>query len=361
MENKLAENIRRYRKDLGFTQDELAERLGVTLGAVSKWERGSSEPDLGFIMELADLFHVSVDALIGFNMHGMDADSEADRLDTLFQAHPCPEILTECEAALRKFPNNFRLVHGTAEAARMIGSMHHNEEYLRRSLELYQHALELFSQNKDPDLSEVDLRNSIATCWSELKDYRRAIEEYKKNNVNGINNAKIGQLMIQYDNKPKEGVEYLLRAFLQQLTDLCTVVLGYIRYYMTVGNWSRALRTAQWFKSLLEGLKEDPSRRSFLNKLSALLHLMTAVVLDNAGDRDASLESLRKAVRTARTFDTDPVYTMENTLFTEIATKNIPVYDDAGPTAVEGLKTMLEEIAPHVTDAFREQFEKELH
>ena len=73
MENKLAENIRAYRKSLGFTQDQLAERLGVTLGAVSKWERGSSEPDLAYIMDLAELFHVSVDALIGFSMHGCDA------------------------------------------------------------------------------------------------------------------------------------------------------------------------------------------------------------------------------------------------------------------------------------------------
>ena len=39
MENNLAENIRAYRKSMGLTQDQLAEKLGVTLGAVSKWER----------------------------------------------------------------------------------------------------------------------------------------------------------------------------------------------------------------------------------------------------------------------------------------------------------------------------------
>ena len=81
MENNLAENIRAYRKSMGLTQDQLAEKLGVTLGAVSKWERGSSEPDLSYIMELAELFHVSVDALIGFSMRGTDADAEADRLE----------------------------------------------------------------------------------------------------------------------------------------------------------------------------------------------------------------------------------------------------------------------------------------
>jgi len=77
---KLAENIRSCRKDLGLTQEQLAERLGITLGTISKWERGNSEPDLGYLMELAGVFHRSVDALIGFSMQGTDADAEADRL-----------------------------------------------------------------------------------------------------------------------------------------------------------------------------------------------------------------------------------------------------------------------------------------
>ena len=36
MENRLAENIRSYRKNLGLSQEQLAERLGITLGTVSK-------------------------------------------------------------------------------------------------------------------------------------------------------------------------------------------------------------------------------------------------------------------------------------------------------------------------------------
>ena len=64
MENNLAENNRSFRKVLEFTQEQLAERPGITLAAVSKCERGSSEPDFPYIMELAGLFYVSVDALI---------------------------------------------------------------------------------------------------------------------------------------------------------------------------------------------------------------------------------------------------------------------------------------------------------
>ena len=109
MENQLAENIRIYRKGMGLTQEQLAERLGITLGAVSKWERGSSEPDLAYIMELAELFHISVDALIGFSLRGSDADTEADRIEGLSESESVWLIAEEYENALKKFPNHFRI------------------------------------------------------------------------------------------------------------------------------------------------------------------------------------------------------------------------------------------------------------
>ena len=44
MKSKLADNIRRYRKENHMTQDALAERLGITLGTISKWERARGKP-----------------------------------------------------------------------------------------------------------------------------------------------------------------------------------------------------------------------------------------------------------------------------------------------------------------------------
>ena len=42
MEQKIADNIRYYRKQLHLTQEKLAETMDVTIGAVSKWENGST-------------------------------------------------------------------------------------------------------------------------------------------------------------------------------------------------------------------------------------------------------------------------------------------------------------------------------
>ena len=50
MEIKLSENIKRFRKERKMTQEQLAEALGVTTGAVYKWERNLSTPEIGLIL-----------------------------------------------------------------------------------------------------------------------------------------------------------------------------------------------------------------------------------------------------------------------------------------------------------------------
>ena len=65
MTNRLAENIRVLRKERSLTQEQLAEVLGVTTGAVYKWEAKLSQPELNMVMELADFFDTSVDVLLG--------------------------------------------------------------------------------------------------------------------------------------------------------------------------------------------------------------------------------------------------------------------------------------------------------
>ena len=358
MENKLAENIRRCRKDLGLTQDQLAERLGITLGTISKWERGSSEPDLAYLMSLAELFHISVDALIGFTMHGTDADEEAVRLEEKASKIPFEQLAEEYENALKRFPNHFRLVLGAAEACKRIGVMDKKSEYLEKALPLYRHALELISQNHDPCINELYLHNEIAGIYSEMKNYKKAVEEFKKNNLNGCNDAKIGLLLTRHEKKPEEGIEYTQRAFLNAVSEFSTIMGGYVDYYIMTSDLENAIRASSWTIGCIRNLKLDPARRSFLDKIISLSYLMLALVQDADGQQENSVESLRTAFRIARTFDSDPVYSLENIVFTEHAPETLYVYDDAGPTAVEALKAFLEDTDNLVlSDSFRQSFD----
>ncbi len=63
MKLNLGYNIRKYRKENGFTQESLAEYLGVSYQAVSRWENGTTYPDMELVPVMARLFGVSSDAL----------------------------------------------------------------------------------------------------------------------------------------------------------------------------------------------------------------------------------------------------------------------------------------------------------
>lgn len=64
IKENLSINLVRYRKIVGLTQAELAEKLNYSDKAVSKWERGESVPDLYILKQLADFYGIKIDTLI---------------------------------------------------------------------------------------------------------------------------------------------------------------------------------------------------------------------------------------------------------------------------------------------------------
>ena len=85
---KFNENLVRYRKLKGFTQEEMAEKMKVSRQSVSKWENGEAVPELAKIIKLADILEISLDVLCG-------------------REEKEPNILvTECESKNTKRKNN---------------------------------------------------------------------------------------------------------------------------------------------------------------------------------------------------------------------------------------------------------------
>lgn len=61
--NTMGRKLAELRRAKGLTQEELAEKLGVSAQAVSKWENDVSSPEIGQLPKLAELFGVTIDAL----------------------------------------------------------------------------------------------------------------------------------------------------------------------------------------------------------------------------------------------------------------------------------------------------------
>ena len=61
----IGEQITKLRLEQNMTQEALAEKLGVSRQAVTKWESSASTPDISKLVRIADLFQVSLDRLVG--------------------------------------------------------------------------------------------------------------------------------------------------------------------------------------------------------------------------------------------------------------------------------------------------------
>lgn len=131
----LAENIRALRKERRLTQEQLAGALGVTTGAVHKWEAGLSVPELDMIIRLAGLFDTSVDALLGYRIKDASRSAIIDRISAGCRTMD-PETIAEAELALTKYPNSFEIVNTCAAVYIVFGMSSHDDMQIRRGREL---------------------------------------------------------------------------------------------------------------------------------------------------------------------------------------------------------------------------------
>lgn len=107
MEIKIGSKIRGLRKKCGLTQEQLAERIGVSFQAVSKWENDIALPDITLVPVIAQYFGVSTDELLSYD--SAEKDEEIERI--VNEAAECRETDPEkgraiLEEGLNKYPEN---------------------------------------------------------------------------------------------------------------------------------------------------------------------------------------------------------------------------------------------------------------
>ena len=80
----LGQNICRLRTERGLSQGDLADALGVSRQSISKWETDASTPELEKLRRLSELFHISLDALVGGEAAPEPPKPRAPLPETLF-------------------------------------------------------------------------------------------------------------------------------------------------------------------------------------------------------------------------------------------------------------------------------------
>lgn len=108
----LSQRLRTLRRQNDYTQEQLAEYLGISSQAVSRWETGATSPDISMLPMLGECFGVTVDELLGVNetekrheINRIVAETSAEIDQNRY--HEPIRILRE---ALKRYPNNDRLL-----------------------------------------------------------------------------------------------------------------------------------------------------------------------------------------------------------------------------------------------------------
>ena len=336
MENRVAEQIRFYRKQKGLTQEQLAEAMGVSVAAVSKWEQGQSLPEIPMLMELADFFDLSVDALLGYRLRANDRRSVSERLHLLCRTNNYDEGLAEAGKALQKFPNSFAVVYESAKLFGMAGAERKDQALSRRALDLLTHALRLLSQNSDPKISEMSIRLDMAEILMGMGEWERALALYKENNACGLLDDMIGCLLAGVKERREESVPYLSMALLRSTASLLRSCDGFANVYEARGDTRSAVDILRWKNAVMEGLRKD-DQVSELDKIGAMTHAGLARLLYDSGDRSGAQDEMKQAKMQAAAYDASPSHSAANVRFFEGA-KLVGIYSEPGFSAMEGAK-----------------------
>ena len=339
MEMLLAENIRRFRRERSLTQEQLAEVLGVTPGAVYKWEAKLSIPELDLIMEMADFFDTSVDVLLGYEMKDNRLEATVKRLRE-YRRQKDRAGLDEAEKALKKYPHSFEILYESAGTYRAFGFETGDKAFCRRALELLEQCLILLPQNTNPQINEQTISGRMAQTYLGLGETEKALELWKSHNADGMFNQNIGNLLSQSEH-PEDALPYLSQSLAKIISDLVSTIVGYMNMYLKRGDHASGQAILRWGSEVLLGLHEG-NKPNFLDKVCAAFLAALAGSQFLNGQEDEARESLKKAKQLAVFFDAAPSYDESDIRFIA-RIEGASAHDDIGATAMDAIGNAVSE------------------
>ncbi len=126
--------IKKYRKNKGMTQEEMAARLGVTAPAVNKWEKGNTLPDVALLAPIARLLGITTDELLSFKDELTDEEINQylSNIQKDLESKDFHDVFLSVKEKIEEYPNCERLIWQAAvilDAERMAAELPDSDRY----------------------------------------------------------------------------------------------------------------------------------------------------------------------------------------------------------------------------------------
>ena len=320
MQLDLGNNIRQLRRRDKRTQEALAEALGVTSQAVSRWESGGSFPDMNLIPSIANYFGVSIDELFGYtNDRTKRIDEVVTQIyDMIRQNNGVDNNISECIAiarnALVEFPGNEKLMLSLASVLYTAGYVRYGECHLideegysvydtekhkayeewREAIPLYEKVLETLPNGSLRDRAVEELSQLYVNVGSYDKSLSLAESAPKMWNSR--------ELLRIYACDGKQQAKAMGEALLHTVNSCAALIIHTTMAYqnhMTAGEKAQAVLSAI---KLFDNVCIDGNYGEFYSFLSHM-YMLHSLYLWLDGKHDEAFDDLDRALELYKKFE----------------------------------------------------------
>lgn len=234
----IGNNIKELRKSRGITQEQLANSIGVSFQAVSKWENNIALPDITLAPLLASYFGVSIDELFDYGLE--EIKEEIDRIvdESVKYRETDPEegrrIINE---GLKKYPDNDIL----------LNNLLYLVNYSKNPDETISIASKLIEKNVEDDI-KYDALRFLAYAYKSKGDLRAA--EVAIEQIPEIYFSKLTELAFLVEGKPKHDAAEKQKWI--SFENLVQMMEKLSEYYESVGEIDKAVAELDKVLKLIE-------------------------------------------------------------------------------------------------------------
>ena len=301
MAETMGKIIKRLRKERNLTQEELAEQLGVTYQAVSKWENDSGLPDISQVVPLSVVLGVSTDTLFG--RCGVN-DAEAinriiDEANAPMRSSDDPQLEIECYNALmnglKTYPNNINLLENALSTGCCIVIYHLElDEPFKRNLysECIRHANLILNYSNDI-ASILTAHQWLIRLHCHYKEFDKAKEHAAKFPKSADTQNMQYAWIARASKDAHEEISYRCNTFAQLLRQIEFELRPLGDAYRRIGKHKEAIAVYKTILNIVEAVYGDREYTPPMHIL-AWVHFGLASASLSLGDTEAAIDWLEK-------------------------------------------------------------------
>lgn len=248
----IGKTILKLRKVKNLTQEQLAFMVGVSAGAVSKWENGNSTPDILLLAPLARALNTSVDVLLSFQSELSETDvaNIKQELIEVFLHEGYDAGEAKCLQYLNEYANSIQLKNEVASLIYMYLTMakEPSEEFIKSKKQYSLTLLQQVVDSREPKYTPMALL-AIAHIQMTMKNYKESEKALKALPQNPIDPANIYSILYLEQGKNNEAMNLCSNKLMYYIIQSCGMLSTLVKVSKIEQNYDKAIFYLDtWYK-----------------------------------------------------------------------------------------------------------------